>query len=258
MRHHARRLMPIQNVRQYLSELIYILSHLHSNGIIHRDISAKNILVDRNGHLVLADFGMAKRIHISHRSREADKSDAPSDSTHSSSVYVPFPILSDCTGADPTPSDEGTVHYLAPERLTCVGDGPAADWWAIGVILHEMLYGSLPFDGGAIDDVRRSITTYNNEPSDRPYPPRHTMNSDALDLLSLLMEVDPNKRLANVGLNGTRIKQHKFFPSPRDNSNPSSSFASSPQWDQLTPIEFVKHIGPIDVEELINRSETHC
>ena len=92
----------------YAAEVILALETLHSKDIIYRDLKPENILFQMDGHISVADFGFAKQ-HV--------------------------------TGDAGTRTFCGTVHYMAPEIVTKTGHGKPADWWAVGVLIFEMLTG---------------------------------------------------------------------------------------------------------------------
>ncbi|XP_049520906.1 citron Rho-interacting kinase-like [Dermacentor silvarum] len=125
-------LLPEDEARFYLAELTLAIHALHSLGYAHRDIKPDNVLIDRTGHIKLADFGSAAKL--------CDKK----------SISSSLPV--------------GTPHYVAPEVLSSISgglnacatvQGPAVDWWSLGVLAYEMLYGFNPF----ADD--RIVVTYN-------------------------------------------------------------------------------------------------
>lgn len=97
--------------RVYCAEIVLAVAHLHGLGVAHRDLKPENVLLDHTGHVVLTDFGLAKRV----------KGD-----THTNSMC-------------------GTMEYMAPEVVTAKGHGRPADWWSVGVLLFEMLTGKHPF-----------------------------------------------------------------------------------------------------------------
>ncbi|KAJ2009852.1 hypothetical protein GGI04_000061 [Coemansia thaxteri] len=156
----------------YAAELVLALSHLHKLGIVFRDTKPENILLDKKGHLVLTDFGLSKT----------------------------------ALGEDGrTNTFCGTPSYMAPEVLSAsVAYEFSVDWWSLGVLLYEMLTGSVPFKGKAPEQVAKNIakTKVNYPVYMTPY---------ARDLIIRLLRKKPDQRLG-YGANGVeRIKKHGFF-----------------------------------------------
>eukprot|EP00163_Fabomonas_tropica_P001530 TRINITY_DN1113_c0_g2_i1.p1 TRINITY_DN1113_c0_g2~~TRINITY_DN1113_c0_g2_i1.p1 ORF type:complete len:468 (+),score=111.79 TRINITY_DN1113_c0_g2_i1:334-1737(+) len=143
--------------RFYACEILLALEHLHSIGIIYRDLKPENLCLDAQGHVVLTDFGLAKE-----------------------SVY------SEDGGAA---SFCGTAEYMAPEILLRRGHGTAVDWWSFGVLLYEMLTGSPPF----VDNNRTA--TYNKVLKGKLVLPAY-LTQDAKSLLRKLLQRKVGKRLS--------------------------------------------------------------
>lgn len=114
--------------RRIAAELILGLEHLHSRGIVYRDLKLENILIDSDGHIKLGDFGLAKRV--------GNGEDGTLGRTRSI-----------C----------GTRNYLPPEMLTGQMYGTEADMWSFGVVVYRMLVGEFPFDGIRTRDVFHKI-----------------------------------------------------------------------------------------------------
>ena len=114
--HHMRRKgrFTEKEAKFYAAELILALDHLHELGFIYRDLKPENILLDSEGHIKLADFGLSKY----------------------TGNYGLNQALSFC----------GTPQYLAPEVILKRGYNKLVDWWAVGVLINEMVVGSPPFN----------------------------------------------------------------------------------------------------------------
>jgi hypothetical protein len=93
----------------YAAELTMALEHLHSFNVVYRDLKPENVLIAGDGHIMLADFGLSK--------------EGVRDPTNGTDTFC------------------GTPEYLAPEILGRVSHGKAVDWWSLGILLFEMLYG---------------------------------------------------------------------------------------------------------------------
>lgn len=157
--------------RFFAAEIVSAVSHLHSIGVIHRDLKPENILLDSEGHIKITDFGLAK------------------DN-----------ITDECR----TNSFCGTLEYLAPEIIAAKGHGKAVDWWSVGILLHEMLLGVVPFRNKNRGTLQKKIMT------ERIKLPPH-LTAEAHSILKGLLQKDPAKRLG-TGPNGSQdIKKHPFF-----------------------------------------------
>jgi serine/threonine protein kinase len=126
--HLARGLFEEDEARFFIAELILAIEHLHNLDIIYRDLKPENILVDSEGHIKLADFGLAKE-HVSDNST--------------------------------TKSFCGSPAYLAPEMVKRKGVGKSADIYGIGAVLYEMLSGTPPFYSENLNLMYQNITKNN-------------------------------------------------------------------------------------------------
>uniref|UniRef100_G3N6T3 Protein kinase C n=1 Tax=Gasterosteus aculeatus aculeatus TaxID=481459 RepID=G3N6T3_GASAC len=143
----------------YSAEIICGLQFLHTKGIIYRDLKLDNVMLDHEGHIKIADFGMCKE-----------------------NVFGENRATTFC----------GTPDYIAPEILLGQKYSFSVDWWSFGVLLYEMLIGQSPFHGDDEDELFESIRM------DTPHYPRW-INKEAEDLLERLFERDPTRRLGIVG-----------------------------------------------------------
>ena len=102
-----------RDVKFYIAQIIHGIGYLHSKNIIHRDLKAENLMLDENGYIKIIDFGLAK-------------------------MLSPNELAS--TGC-------GTPEYFAPELMSDQGYSRDVDWWAVGILIYEMLCGNTPFVG---------------------------------------------------------------------------------------------------------------
>ncbi|KAL6436682.1 hypothetical protein ACFW04_004850 [Cataglyphis niger] len=168
-------------VRFYIGEIILALERLHDLGIIYRDIKLENILMDKDGHLILTDFGLSKE-------------------------FLPH----ERNGNARTYSFCGTIEYMAPEvvRGGLSGHDIAVDWWSMGVLIYELLTGSSPFalDGkNNQQEISKRILR-----SDLPSKPIH-LSDTVWDLIRRLLIKDPRRRLGGGPGDAKELKDHPFF-----------------------------------------------
>ena len=162
---------PEIKARFYIMELVIALDFLHQNNMIYRDLKPENILLDSQGHVKLTDFGLSKIFE-----NEDDKA---------------YTVC-------------GTPQYLAPEILLRKGYDKAVDWWSLGCVLYEMLYGRLPFKLKKGQKI--SLNIYKEEIAfDKK------ISEEAKDLIINLLIFDPKSRLGSGVDGGEKIKNHNFF-----------------------------------------------
>ena len=154
----------------YIAELILALNFLHKNKIIYRDIKPENILLDLDGHIKLTDFGLSKIC-----------------SGNNEKVYTIC----------------GTPYYIAPEIIQRKGYNKAVDWWSLGCLMYEMLFGKPLFN---FNNSNIDINEYK-----KPIVLSNCFSEEAKDLISKLLVIDPKKRLG-AGPNGFEdLKNHQYF-----------------------------------------------
>ncbi|XP_054075195.1 citron Rho-interacting kinase isoform X2 [Rissa tridactyla] len=212
-------------VQFYLAELILAIHSVHQMGYVHRDIKPENVLIDRTGHIKLVDFGSAAKMTVN------------------KTVNAKLPV--------------GTPDYMAPEMLTGLnGDGkasygPECDWWSLGIVAYEMIYGRSPFAEGT------SAKTFNNIMNFQrflKFPEDVKVSSEFLDLIQSLL-CGQKERLGYEGLcchpffskidwNNIRNSPPPFVPtlkSDDDTSNfdePEKNSRVLPSTCQLNPAGF--------------------
>uniref|UniRef100_UPI00358EB390 protein kinase C delta type-like isoform X3 n=1 Tax=Myxine glutinosa TaxID=7769 RepID=UPI00358EB390 len=149
----------LQRAMFYAAEVTCALQFLHSKHIVYRDLKLDNILLDNEGHVKIADFGMCKE-----------------------EIFGEKKATTFC----------GTPDYIAPEILLGQTYGVSVDWWSFGVLLYEMLVGQSPFHGKDEDELFEAIRVHT------PYYPR-ALEENTRDILCKLFERDHTKRLGVVG-----------------------------------------------------------
>jgi len=164
---------PISRCRFYGAEITSALGYLHSKNIIYRDLKLENLLLDADGHIKITDFGLCKEL------------------SRDDQITRTF-----C----------GTPEYLAPEVLDDYPYSFPVDWWSLGIVLHEMIVGKLPWPQStwsSHDELYQRICT------ERVPPLPNRIPRDTCDLLQRLLNKNPETRL---GFNGVvEVKSHPFF-----------------------------------------------
>lgn len=161
--------LPMKAVRIYVAEVGLALEYIHSLGIVYRDLKPENILITAEGHVKLTDFGLAK-------------------------------VLQDDEGEEETTKTFcGTNEYLPPEMIKREYYGSMIDWWALGILTYELIYGDTPF-------VHKSKhKMYDKICNEEPFFPDDE-DPNVVDFISKLLKKDPKKRAKLKDL-----KNHPFF-----------------------------------------------
>ncbi|PIN03081.1 putative serine/threonine protein kinase [Handroanthus impetiginosus] len=220
----------LSSARFYAAEVLVALEYLHMLGIIYRDLKPENVLVRSDGHIMLTDFDLSLCSDAIPAVESPDFSPEPVSSpraSRSSRALTPFSCISDrlfrskkiqtlasnrLFVAEPVTARScsfvGTHEYVAPEVATGRSHGNAVDWWAFGIFIYEMIYGRTPFAG-----VNNEATLRNIAKKPLTFPtdtPRSTNEMHAQDLISGLLNKDPNKRLGSKR-GAADVKTHPFF-----------------------------------------------
>ena len=185
--------LPESTVKFYSAEILLALEYLHLLGYIYRDLKPENILLHKSGHIKLADFDLSK------------STGTPTKTEIIKEIlgkHIGVSVTPDCI----TNSFVGTPCYIAPEIINKNGNHTfAVDWWSFGILLYEMLYGDLPFQGASREDTFKAITTEKLKLPNRP-----NVSNNARKLIKSLLTTDVNKRLGTEH-GASDIKRHPFF-----------------------------------------------
>lgn len=156
----------------YASCVTSVLEYVHSLDVVYRDLKPENLLLDEKGFLKVCDFGFAKVV------------------------------------TDRTYTLCGTPEYLAPELVQGRGHGKGVDWWALGVLIYEMLSGYSPF---ADHEANEQVTIYKNILRGTLRFPSALKDLPAKDIVKKLLTANPSQRLGCLKGGASDVRHHEFF-----------------------------------------------
>lgn len=172
----AQKRLPEQVVKFYAAQICMAVGYLHSKGIMHRDLKLENIMVDESGYLKIIDYGLAKVLKRGQLTKTF------------------------C----------GTPEYLAPEMVDREGHDFSVDWWALGVLIYEMVIGVTPFYNRErkflLQKIKQSKVVF---PDKRKY--KIDYSDEFLDLVMKLLDKDKDTRLGSGPGDSEDILAHPFF-----------------------------------------------
>ncbi|KAH9949742.1 kinase-like domain-containing protein [Amylocystis lapponica] len=212
---------PEDVARFYIAECVLAIEAVHQLGFIHRDIKPDNILLDKDGHIKLSDFGLSTGFHKQHNSsyyqRLLDSANgivSPTTAAQAArnSVMVNSINLT-MSNKDQIAtwkanrrklaySTVGTPDYIAPEIFLQKGYGNECDWWSLGAILFECLVGYPPFCSESTQETYQKIVQWQNYLA---FPDDVHLSREAEDLIRRLI-ISPERRLGVE-----QMKHHPFF-----------------------------------------------
>ncbi|KAL1118390.1 hypothetical protein V6Z11_D01G031500 [Gossypium hirsutum] len=207
-------------VRFFAAEVLVALEYLHALGIVYRDLKPENVLLREDGHIMLTDFDLCFVADVVPAFKFVRRrSGKPNRNRLSGGCFGPAAGLNDkgevVPVAEPVTafsrSCVGTHEYLAPEVVSGDGHGNGVDWWAFGVFVYELLYGTTPFKGASNEITLRNIASSSRQMRFAHAPGVEEAGiSEAKDLIEKLLVKDPSRRLGCT--NGAQdIKRHPFF-----------------------------------------------
>ncbi|CAL0316702.1 unnamed protein product [Lupinus luteus] len=225
--------------RFYVGETVLALESIHKHNYIHRDIKPDNLLLDKNGHMKLSDFGLCKPLDctILH------------EKDFSIGVNISGALQSDGHTVAPKRTQQeqlqhwqknrrmlaystvGTPDYIAPEVLLKKGYGMECDWWSLGAVMYEMLVGYPPFYADEPMLTCRKIVNWRTY---LKFPEEANLSAEAKDLISQLL-CNVEQRLGAKGAD--EIKAHPWF--------------KGIEWDKLYQMEaaFIPEVnGELDTQ----------
>ncbi|MCB1096002.1 MAG: protein kinase [Verrucomicrobiae bacterium] len=188
-----------RQLARWLSMISRAVHHAHQRGVLHRDLKPGNILIDAEGNPWLTDFGLAKLVHRD-------------------------------SGLTRTSDRLGTPDYMAPEMVDGTGEevSTACDVWALGVILWQSLYGSLPFKGDrAVETMRKII-------EEEPKAPKGDVSRDLLTLACRCLEKDPLRRLSSAAELADELD--RWLRGEPLRIRPVTSWERSVKWTRRNPL----------------------
>ncbi|XP_059633736.1 uncharacterized protein LOC132276361 [Cornus florida] len=203
--------------RFYVAESILAIHSIHQHNYVHRDIKPDNLILDKNGHLKLSDFGLCKPLENRYSTLLLEDDEFTTlESNHDEEGH--------CSGDRASwlmPKEQfqnwkrnrralafstvGTLDYMAPEVLLKKGYGMECDWWSLGAIMYEMLIGYPPF---CSDDPRITCRKIINWKTCLKFPEDSKISDEAKDLICHLL-CDVGTRLGTRGVE--EIKAHPWF-----------------------------------------------
>ncbi|GAB4824328.1 Phototropin-1 [Ancistrocladus abbreviatus] len=186
-------------VRFYAAEVVIALEYLHCQGIIYRDLKPENILLHSNGHISLTDFDLSCLTSCKPQILVQDiREKKRQKKARQTPIFLAEPMRA-------SNSFVGTEEYIAPEIITGAGHTSAVDWWALGILLYEMLYGYTPFRGKTRQKTFTNILQKNLK-----FPKSIQVSLQTKQLIYNLLQRDHKNRLgSSEGAN--EIKRHPFF-----------------------------------------------
>ncbi|CAG8541721.1 9793_t:CDS:2 [Funneliformis mosseae] len=185
--------------RFYIAECVLAIEAIHKLNFIHRDIKPDNILIDKDGHIKLSDFGLSTGFHRTHDSAYYQR--LLDGSLNSSSGHRQ---LGSEANINLTLSI-GTPDYIAPEIFLQQGYGQECDWWSLGAIMFECLVGYPPFCSENAHETYRKIINWRDQ---LYFPDDVHLSPEAENLIRRLI-CAPEQRLGRHGAD--EIKVHSFF-----------------------------------------------
>ena len=176
--------VPLQTALAWASQMAEGLAAAHERGIVHRDLKPENVLVSRDGHVKLLDFGIAKVIAAAAHEPETAAESGPHDLLQHTAPSM--------SGNTATGLVIGTPGYMSPEQLRGEPVDARSDLFSLGAVLHELLSGGRAFPGASA--VESSYAILHNEPEPLPA----TVPSSVAQVVRRCLEKDAGRRFQSA------------------------------------------------------------
>ena len=164
----------------YYGAIVFMaIEHIHTQGYAYRDLKPENLLICQNGYLKIVDFGFAKQVPFLNKQGVMS--------------YRTFTLC-------------GTPDYMAPEVVLTQGHDKSADYWALGVLIYELLCGNTPFEGR---NQQRTFEKIVNSQKHLSFPKK--FEPHAKSLLRRLLHPNAALRLGALQNGGQDVREHAFF-----------------------------------------------
>ncbi|MBI3268459.1 MAG: VCBS repeat-containing protein [Planctomycetes bacterium] len=176
----------LRRLIEILADVAEAIDYAHSRGVIHRDVKPKNVLLDREGHSYVTDFGLAKEVAL------GDGANASAGGVRASSLTASGALF-------------GTPEYMSPEHSEGMKKvGPPSDLWALGVILYQVLTGHPPFTGESVLELLAAVIL-KNPPHPRATSPH--VPADLAEVCVWALEKEPSRRQPSAAVFAGQLRR---------------------------------------------------
>eukprot|EP00741_Cyanophora_paradoxa_P023614 tig00021603_g22810.t1 len=196
------------------AQVVLALEFLHILGFMYRDLKPENILVHESGHIMLTDFDLSKespklapRVLAAHVKEVLGCATRRERRRNSTGSFSRSPMEKAERIVENSHSFVGTPDYLAPEVIKGSGHDVSVDWWSLGILIYEMVFGFPPFGGTSLKEKCSNILQQELVMPDIP-----SVSEDCRDLITRLLRLDPKERLGYSN-DAIEIKGHPWFKS---------------------------------------------
>jgi len=234
-----------EQTRFYIAETALAIWSVHQLNYVHRDLKPDNILLDRDGHIKLSDFGLCKAFdepplpYLDQFQKEENRAINGADPKEMKKAHRTRKLAY---------STVGTPDYIAPEVFAQTGYGHECDWWSLGVIMYECLVGYPPFYAEDPMSTCRKIVNWKKT---LVFPEEAHLSQEASDIIQRLIN-DSSKRLTF-----DEIKSHKFFKGLDWNSIRKQKASYTPNVTSETDVQNFDKFEPLPEEDVSEETQAY-